>query len=234
MVGMLSDVGNYRKINEDYLGFYSKDDYNIYIIADGMGGHNAGEVASKLAVDTTIEYIKSLSLIDDMESVLIEGIKLANKKIFELSKSGEGLQGMGTTITACLVKDKHMIVANVGDSSCYIVKEEGIIKVTKDHSLVQQLIDEGSITEEEAIDHPNKNIITRALGTNISVEIDTFDVKLDDIKRVILCTDGLSNEVSLIEMYDIILKNDNEDACRQLIELSKLKGARDNISVIVF
>ncbi|WP_123054114.1 Stp1/IreP family PP2C-type Ser/Thr phosphatase [Clostridium sp. JN-1] len=234
MVGMLSDVGNYRKINEDYLGFYSKDDYNIYIIADGMGGHNAGEVASKLAVDTTIEYIKSLSLIDDMESVLIEGIKLANKKIFELSKSGEGLQGMGTTITACLVKDKHMVVANVGDSSCYIVKKEGIIKVTKDHSLVQQLIDEGSITEEEAIDHPNKNIITRALGTNISVEIDTFDVKLDDIKRVILCTDGLSNEVSLIEMYDIILKNDNEDACRQLIELSKLKGARDNISVIVF
>lgn len=234
MVGMLSDVGNFRKVNEDYLGFYSKDEYNIYIIADGMGGHNAGEVASKLAVDTTIEYIKSLSLIDDMENTLIEGIKLANKKIFELSKSGEGLQGMGTTITACLVKDKDMVVANVGDSGCYIVKEEGIIKVTKDHSLVQQLIDEGSITEEEAIDHPNKNIITRALGTNISVEIDTFDVKLDDIKRVILCTDGLSNGVNLSEMYDIILKNDNEDACRQLIELSKLKGARDNISVIVF
>ncbi|AYD40017.1 Stp1/IreP family PP2C-type Ser/Thr phosphatase [Clostridium fermenticellae] len=234
MVGMLSDVGNFRKINEDYLGFLSKNECDIYVIADGMGGHNAGEVASKLAVDTTIEYVKSLNSIDDMDNALVEGIKLANKKIFEVSKSGERLRGMGTTITACLVKDKDMVVANVGDSSCYILKEDGLVKVTKDHSLVQQLVDEGSITEEEAVDHPNKNIITRALGTNISVEIDTFDVKLNDIKKVILCTDGLSNDVSLSEMYDIILKNDNEDACKQLVELSKLKGARDNISVIVF
>lgn len=234
MVGILSDIGNVRKINEDFVGFYEGDAISIYIIADGMGGHNAGEVASKLAVENTISYIKSLESIDDMENVLIESIKLANEKIFELSKKNEELVGMGTTITAALVKDSKMIVANVGDSGCYVMKYNGISKITKDHSLVQQLIDEGSITEEEAASHPNKNIITRALGTNNSVEIDTFEIDLSDIKKVILCTDGLSNPVSTSEMYDIILNNNNKDACKMMVDLSKLKGGRDNISVIVF
>lgn len=116
-----------------------------------------------------------------------------------------------------------------------LIKKDGISKITKDHSLVQQLIDEGSITEEEAAVHPNKNIITRALGTNASVEVDTFNVNLKDINRVLICTDGLSNEVSVNEMYEIIMKNsNNKDACKQLIDLSKLRGGRDNISVIVF
>lgn len=234
MVGILSDIGMVRKVNQDFVGFYEGNDISIYIVADGMGGHNAGEVASKIAVDTTISYIKSLQSIEDMESVLVESIKLANEKIFELSKMKEELVGMGTTITAALVKNKRMVVANVGDSSCYIMNYYGINKITKDHSLVQQLIDEGSITEEEAARHPNKNIITRALGTNISVEIDTFEIDLSDMKKVILCTDGLSNLVSTSEMYDIILNNNNEGACKMLVELSNLKGGRDNISVIVF
>ncbi|NMM65637.1 Stp1/IreP family PP2C-type Ser/Thr phosphatase [Clostridium sp. P21] len=237
MVGMLSDVGNVRKINEDSVGFYQSENFDIYVIADGMGGHNAGEVASKLAVDTTIDYIKSfISFIDteSMKETLTSGIKLANEKIFSLSKSKDELNGMGTTITACLVKENNMIVANVGDSSCYIMRYGGIVKITKDHSLVQQLVDEGSITEEEAVSHPNKNIITRALGTNINVDIDIFDVDLSDALKIILCTDGLSNGVNLNEMYDIIMGNNNQGACKQLIELSKLKGGRDNISVIVF
>jgi PPM family protein phosphatase len=234
MVGILSDIGNTRKINEDFVGFYEDNDIGIYIIADGMGGHNAGEVASKLAVETAISYIKSLNSVDDMENVLIDSIKVANTKIFELAKMNEGLVGMGTTITVCLVRGGKMVVANVGDSCCYIMKYNGITKVTKDHSLVQQLIDEGSITEEEAATHPNKNIITRALGTNISVEIDTFKIDLSDIKKVILCTDGLSNLVNISEMYDVILNNNNADSCRMLVDLSKLKGGRDNISVIVF
>jgi len=234
MVGILSDVGNVRKINEDFVGFYEGNDISIYIIADGMGGHNAGEVASKLAVETTISYIKSLDSIDDMKSALRESIKIANEKIFHLSKANQELVGMGTTVTACLVRNGKMVVANVGDSGCYIVKYNGITKITKDHSLVQQLIDEGSITEEEAASHPNKNIITRALGTNMSVEIDVFEIDLSDMKKVILCTDGLSNLVNTSEMYDIVLNNNNEDACRKLVDLSKLKGGRDNISVIVF
>lgn len=234
MVGILSDIGNVRKINEDFVDFYENDSFRIYVVADGMGGHNAGEVASKLAVETTISYMKSLEDIGEIESALKASIKVANEKIFKLAKSSESLGGMGTTITVCLVKGTEMVVANVGDSSCYIMKYNGITKVTKDHSLVQQLIDEGSITEEEAAIHPNRNIITRALGTNLSVEIDTFTIDLSDVKKVILCTDGLSNGVSISEMYDIILNDNNDNACTRLVELSKIKGGRDNISVIVF
>lgn len=234
MMGILSDVGNIRKINEDSVGFYKDENLSIYVIADGMGGHNAGEVASKLAVDTTIEYVKSVDKAENMDQILKEAIELANEKIFDLSQSSDGLSGMGTTITACLAKDNKMFVANVGDSSCYIMRYNGIVKITKDHSLVQQLVDDGEITEEEAASHPNKNIITRALGTNIKVDIDIFKVDISDVFKIILCTDGLSNEVSISEMYDIILNNDNESACEKLIELSKLKGGRDNISVIVF
>ncbi|OBR94781.1 MULTISPECIES: Stp1/IreP family PP2C-type Ser/Thr phosphatase [Clostridium] len=233
MVGILSDVGKVRKLNEDFVDFYNGKNFNLYVIADGMGGHNAGEVASKIAVETTISYMKSNET-SNMEEDLLKAVSVANDKIYELSISHSQFGGMGTTITVCLVKDKDMIVANVGDSSCYVVKYDGITKVTKDHSLVQQLVDEGSITEEEAAIHPNKNIITRALGTNKSVKVDIFKVNLEDVNRVIMCTDGLSNGVNMNEMYDIIMNNNNEDACKQLIELSKLRGGKDNISVIVF
>ena len=233
MVGILSDVGKVRKLNEDFVDFYNGKNFNLYVVADGMGGHNAGEVASRIAVETIISYMKSNET-SNMEEDLLKAVSLANDKIYELSISHSQFGGMGTTITVCLVKDKDMIVANVGDSSCYVVKYDGITKVTKDHSLVQQLVDEGSITEEEAAIHPNKNIITRALGTNKSVKVDIFKVNLEDVNRVILCTDGLSNGVNMNEMYDIIMDNNNEDACKQLIELSKLRGGKDNISVIVF
>lgn len=208
MVGILSDVGKVRKLNEDFVDFYNGKNFNLYVIADGMGGHNAGEVASKIAVETTISYMKSNET-SNMEEDLLKAVSVANDKIYELSISNSQFGGMGTTITVCLVKDKDMIVANVGDSSCYVVKYDGITKVTKDHSLVQQLVDEGSITEEEAAIHPNKNIITRALGTNKSVKVDIFKVNLEDVNRVIMCTDGLSNGVNMNEMYDIIMNNNN-------------------------
>ncbi|WP_010240287.1 Stp1/IreP family PP2C-type Ser/Thr phosphatase [Clostridium arbusti] len=234
MVGMLSDIGLARKLNEDYVGVYEDDLKKIYIIADGMGGHNAGEIASKIAVESTIDYIKSLNKFDDPENILCEAIKIANTNIYNMASTDSSMSGMGTTITACLIIHDKIIVANVGDSSCFIVKTNDINKITKDHSLVQQLVDSGSITEEEAINHPNKNIITRALGTNISVDVDLFDINIKDILKVILCTDGLTNVVSKHEIYDIIIKNNNKDACSQLVELSKLKGSKDNISVIIF
>jgi len=141
---------------------------------------------------------------------------------------------MGTTITACLIFDKKLLVANVGDSSCFIVKDEALVKITKDHSLVQELVDNGTITEDEAQNHPNKNIITRALGTNETIIIDTFSLNIKDISKILLCTDGLTNELSSSEIYQIISKLDNESASLKLIEESKIKGGRDNISVIVF
>jgi PPM family protein phosphatase len=234
MVGLLSDIGNMRKLNEDYLGYFQDENKRFYVIADGMGGHNAGEVASKIAVETVIDYINSINDIEDGTVVLKNAITLANENIYKLSQGNEELNGMGTTITIGLIIKDSFFVANVGDSSLYIIKKDEITKITKDHSLVQQLIDSGSITEEEAKIHPNKNIITRALGTHAVVEADTFKVDLQGVIKIIMCTDGLTNEVNTSEMYDIVLKNENDVSCKKLIELSKQKGARDNISVIIF
>ncbi|SMC21594.1 protein phosphatase [Clostridium acidisoli DSM 12555] len=234
MVGILSDIGLVRKLNEDSVGLIEDDKKRLYIVADGMGGHNAGEIASKIAVESTIDYVNKEKEFNNPGEILTEAIKFANEKIFEKSEENLAMSGMGTTITACLICNKEMLVANVGDSSCFVVKKDFIEKVTKDHSLVQQLVDAGTITEEEAINHPNKNIITRALGTNNSVEVDIFKLNLEDIKKVVLCSDGLSNSVTKSEIYDIATKNNNKEACEKLIELSKLKGSNDNISVIIF
>lgn len=235
MLGILSDIGNVRKINEDSVGYFESSDIDIYAVADGMGGHNAGEVASELAIEGVIDYIKQNHQGSDIKEVLSEGIKCANKKIYDVASSSDDLKGMGTTITICFKKQDKMVVANVGDSSCYIIdNKRKLSKITKDHSLVQQLLDNGTITEEKARNHPNKNIITRALGTNELVEVDLFDVDLTNIIKCILCTDGLTNDVTYSEMYDIIMKNDNESSCKMLVDLCKSKGGRDNISVIVF
>ncbi len=235
MLGFLSDVGNVRKTNEDSVDFFESDDIDIYVVADGMGGHNAGEVASGLATKIIIEFIKKNHHDLDMKAVLSEAIKSANKEIFDAAAESEAFKGMGTTITICLKKQNKMVVANVGDSGCYIIdNNKKLLKVTRDHSLVQQLLDNGTITEEKARTHPNKNIITRALGTNEEVEVDLFDVDLNNIIKCILCTDGLSNDVTYSEMYDIIVKNDNASSCKMLVDLSKSKGGRDNISVIIF
>ena len=234
MIGALSDIGNHRKVNEDFLGYY-KDDYKkIYIMADGMGGHNAGEIASKLAVDSIIEFINSKASIENLENALIEAIKYANKKIYEVSKTDLSFYGMGTTVTACLISNSQMAVANVGDSRCYIINSQGIVQITKDHSLVQELVDNGSITQEEAEVHPNKNIITRSLGTSPKVEVDTLLLDLNTVFKVILCSDGLSNSVNSKEMLSIVETENHETACKELVELSKQRGSRDNISVIVF
>lgn len=235
MFGVLSDVGNVRKINEDSIGYLESSDYDIYAVADGMGGHNAGEVASDLAIKVIMEYIKNNHKGTELKKVLSEGIKCANKEIYDMASQSEALKGMGTTITICFRKQNEMIVANVGDSSCYIINSKReLVKVTRDHSLVQQLLDNGTITEEKARNHPNKNIITRALGTNELVEVDLFDLDLNNVIKCILCTDGLTNDVTYSEMYDIIIDNDNDTSCKMLVDLSKLNGGRDNISVIVF
>lgn len=233
-VGCLSDKGNVRKNNEDYLGYYFDENIQLYLVADGMGGHNAGEVASKTAVESCIRYVQNKEDISDIPTVLKRAVNYANMVVYEKSKKKLNLRGMGTTITACLIKDNDVVIANVGDSSCFVIDDNGMEKITKDHSLVQELIDDGSITEEEALIHPNKNIITRALGTKRYIDVDIFIKKVSDVKKIILCTDGLTNEVNREEMYDIIVKNNNREACIQLVELVKGKGGRDNVSVMVF
>lgn len=234
MVGFLTDVGNYRSLNEDYLDYFITDDYSAFVIADGMGGHNAGEVASKMAVDNILKFIKKNIDKYPMSEIIIEAFKKANNVVYEYACKNEKMYGMGTTVTACLISQNLLYIANVGDSSCFFIDDIGIRKITKDHSLVQQLLDEGSITEEQAMHHPNKNIITRAVGTSNDLEVDLYDLSNNKYKYIVLCTDGLSNEVEKEDIYKIVTSSqDVNEACKELINLAKERGGKDNISVLI-
>ena len=234
MVGIKSDVGIVRSLNEDYAGYIEEEEFKLYVVADGMGGHNAGEVASEMAVKAVEAYVKE-NYKEQGSNVLENAVLFANEKIYNKAIVGSEYKGMGTTLVAALVYRNTIIVANVGDSSCFGVIDNNITKITKDHSLVQELIDSGSITEEEGRNHPKKNVITRALGTNNVVNIDIFKVDINTYDKYLLCTDGLSNEVLkeeiLMEINDI---NDYNTACDKLVLLAKNRGGRDNITVLLF
>ena len=234
MVGMITDVGNVRKINEDYLSYSLEGNNAIYVIADGMGGHNAGEVASKMTVETIIESIKNKDVKATKED-LIDAINKANERVYHYSLSSSNLRGMGTTVTACLIDDNKAWIANVGDSSCFGITNNEIIKITKDHSLVQELVDSGSISENEAANHPKKNIITRAIGTSDKVDVDIFDIIENKYNKYVLCSDGLTNELTKEDIIEVI--NEEKDlslACERLVNIAKYKGGRDNITVLLF
>ena len=234
MVGVKSDLGNIRKLNEDYAGFYEEDKVKIYVVADGMGGHNAGEIASKIATNSIINYIKSKIKDGISEETLKESIEHANKKVYTLAYKSEEYTGMGTTIVACLVTTIGIQIANVGDSSCFIIKDNRVYKITKDHSLVQELLDAGSISKEQAINHPQKNVITRAIGTGKEVEIDIYNLNKDDYEYILLCSDGLTNDVDLEkELLELIYNCDIQQVCDKLVDRAKRNGGRDNITVML-
>ncbi|ATD54919.1 Stp1/IreP family PP2C-type Ser/Thr phosphatase [Clostridium chauvoei] len=235
MVGIKSDVGNVRKLNEDYALYKEEEKYRVFVVADGMGGHNAGEVASEMASKKVIEFIEKNFNYENRYNILKEAVEYANIKVYEFSHGEEEYRGMGTTLTACLITDEFIQVANVGDSSCYGIKGEVIEKITKDHSLVQELLDFGSITEEEAEKHPQRNIITRAIGTKEWVEVDIFKVNPKKYNLFLLCSDGLSNEVKSNDILSILSEYSNlGEVCEILIDLAKSRGGRDNITVVLF
>ena len=235
MVGLVSDVGLRRKLNEDSACYLERADFKIYVVADGMGGHNAGEVASKMAAEQIVQYIDENYSLECEETLISNAIKAANEDIYKFSKTNDKLNGMGTTVTAALVTPKFIYIANVGDSCCMAFKNGELKKITKDHSLVQELLDSGTISEVEAVNHPKKNIITRALGTCIDVEVDVFRLDINQYNLFILCSDGLTNEVTKEYILKII---DNENnyisIANNLVDLAKEKGGRDNITVLLF
>jgi protein phosphatase len=232
MVGLETNTGRIRSLNEDYAGFYEDYNYKLYVVADGMGGHNAGEVASKLAVESVINYIRGENSLDN---ALEKAVLYANDKIYELSMKDKKYGGMGTTLTACLIRENVIDIANVGDSGCFGINKDKIIKLTKDHSLVQELIDSGSLTEEEGRNHPKKNIITRALGTDKNLEVDIFRIKTGQYNKFLLCSDGLTNEVSKDEILKIVVNSDDlNQASSNLVSLANERGGRDNITVLLF
>ncbi len=233
LLGIETDVGNKRTFNEDSVGYYEEEDFGIFVIADGMGGHNAGEVASRIAIDTIIEYVINHKKDRSEEEILNEAILSANRKIYRESLLNESCNGMGTTLVGAFVRENNLTMVNIGDSRGYILKDGQLVKVTKDHSLVQELLDNGTITNEEAKNHPNKNVITRALGTNPVVTADYYSLDIRGVSKILLCSDGLTNEVSEEDIFRV-LQGYNGNQCMELINMSKKNGGRDNISIIIF
>jgi serine/threonine protein phosphatase PrpC len=228
-----TDIGKVRDINEDYVLTHKGDKYDLLIVADGMGGHNAGEIASKIAAVTIRNFIfEEFNNYEDKEELIRDAAVKANNEVYFESQRSDRLKGMGTTVTCCLIYGEKMYVGHVGDSRAYLINENGITKVTEDHSFVQELIKNGSITENEALKHPQRNLITRAVGTEKYVIVDTkvIDIKNGDI--VIMCTDGLTSYVTNDEIFDIVI-NFKENSIDKLIDMAKERGGKDNISIIV-
>lgn len=235
MVGFVTDIGNVRQINEDYGDYQIGERYKLFVVADGMGGHNAGEVASKMAIEGMLKFVEeNYGEIADNE-ILIEAVAEVNYDIYIHSKRANNLSGMGTTIAAVFETDDCVRIINIGDSVCYGIDKNSIDKITKDHSLVQELLDAGSISIEEAKNHPRKNIITRAVGTNIRVEVDQFTVPKGIYDYFVLCTDGLSNEVSEQDVFnEVRWSTDIKKSAKRLVKMANDAGGKDNITVLVF
>lgn len=232
----ISNIGKVRSENQDYYGNLELDKYSFFIVADGMGGYNGGELASKLAAKYYIEYIKNSNM-EDFSSIIDlqeEALQSANDKIYSLSKSYEQYANMGTTaVCVCVDYDKKSYhITHIGDSRAYIYSENKLQLITRDHSLVNDLIDSGSITEDEAKNFANKSTITRAVGvaSKIKPESRSLDMKESDI--LLMVTDGLTNELSDTEIEAIIANNSTADKISSsLVDLAIRNGGHDNITV---
>ena len=231
-----TDVGQKRKMNQDYV-FVSETPVgnlpNLFVVADGMGGHNAGDYASSHAVRVLVEEIRK-DIDYNPVKVIRHAIETANTEIINKARSEEGLYGMGTTMVVATIVGNYAYVANVGDSRLYVIQEQ-IRQITRDHSLVQEMVRIGEISEEEARFHPDKNIITRALGAERTVDVDFFDLQLEPGETILMCSDGLSNMVEDKKMEKIILDTEADLASkgRRLIREANQNGGKDNIAIVL-
>ena len=230
-----TDIGMIREVNQDYV-FVSETPIgnlpNLLVVADGMGGHKAGDFASKFVVQQLTKALAE-SQADGPEEAIREAILSANHQLIEKAKSDPQLEGTGTTLVVATVMDHTLYFANIGDSRLYILNEE-IKQLSKDHSYVQEMVRLGGIHPEEAKYHPDKNIITRAIGAKEQVQIDFFEYRLRKGDIILMCTDGLSNMVEDEEMHRIVMgARDVVEAVERLIERANRNGGNDNIGVVV-
>lgn len=225
----VSDIGKARDNNEDFLVVL--EDLNVFIVCDGMGGHQAGEVAAEIAAQTIAEGIRKLESFDFMKDIdaILES---ANGSIISHAKDNLATQNMGTTVVVGYIKENKLYIANVGDSRCYILGQDGIRQVSRDHSLVAELVKIGSISEAEAENHPDRNIITSALGIDDTFEMFKDEVTLGTSQYVLLCTDGLTNMVSSDEILSIFKSSSIEQVAQLLVDKANEYGGQDNISVV--
>lgn len=231
-----TDIGLSRDSNQDAV--YGSESLAgplpcLFLVADGMGGHAAGDLASRLCVETVVSEVES-SEEKGVIRVLDRAIRAANRAVYDRASSDISLDGMGTTLVAATIVDRTLYCANIGDSRLYVIDDDRIDQITHDHSLVEEMVRSGRLRREQARNHPEKNIITRAIGEGRDVQIDFFDVALNPGDTLLLCSDGLTNMLEDRQIFRIIKKEgDLEAAGTRLIEEANHNGGRDNISVIL-
>ena len=231
----ITDVGKKRKNNQDYV--FSSDTPigvlpNLFVVADGMGGHNGGDYASHFTADTIANEV-GVTTEGDPKEVLRSAISIANSRLRERALEDETLEGMGTTVVAATILERDLLVANVGDSRLYIIGDE-IHQITRDHSLVEEMVRAGGIDEETARHRSDKNIITRAIGATETVNIDFFRVPLRRTDTILMCTDGLTNMLEDEEIRAIVHgQRDIVEKAQKLVEAANNNGGKDNIAVIL-
>lgn len=234
----ITDKGAVRTQNQDC--FYIKkieDDLVTVLVCDGMGGHRAGNVASLLAVDVASAYLESLTM-EELEGApnehLIRSANLANEAVFRKAEQEPDCMGMGTTMVAAIIVRDKAYVLNIGDSRAYHIGEEGIVKISRDHSVVEDMVSRGDITPEEARLHPQKNLITRALGGDMKAKPDLYEKELKAGEFLLLCTDGLSNILTDQELlYEALHGGAPEGCCQRMLDLALSRGAPDNVTAVL-
>lgn len=229
-----TDIGQKRKMNQDYI-FTSQEPIgnlpNLFVVADGMGGHNAGDFASRYGVSVMVETVRRDKNFNPVK-IMRNAMEAANREVLEQSREDPAMAGMGTTMVACTLVGGYAYVANVGDSRLYLANDT-MIQISQDHSLIAEMVRLGELTPEEGRNHPDKNIITRAIGTADTVQVDFFDFRLNQDDQILMCSDGLSNMVEDARMFEILKDDSIEDKSEALIQEANANGGKDNIAVIV-
>ena len=237
IVSAKTDVGVLRKNNQDYcLAGEFEDGVTWAVVCDGMGGANGGNIASESAAKTVADklnggYHKAMND-NSIKHLILTSIEAANATVFSKSKFDDALKGMGTTIVLAIIKNSSLYIANVGDSRIYVVTENSINQLTTDHSVVQLMIDRGEITPEEAKDHPQRNVITRALGVEENIRIDFCQEIYNEGDIVLLCSDGLTNYVDNSTIYELCNTSDSYSLADVLVDKANENGGGDNITVV--
>ncbi|MFN2291273.1 MAG: Stp1/IreP family PP2C-type Ser/Thr phosphatase [Anaerolineae bacterium] len=239
MTAKLTDAGRVRPHNEDYVDYHIPADPqqlarkgSLFLVADGMGGHQAGEVASRGAVEiATAQYYSDTG--HDVPTSLVRAFRTANQELHAQAQGDPSKGGMGTTLVAAVILGQKVYVANVGDSRAYLISDRGIIQITEDHSWVGEQLRAGLLTEEQARRHPQRNLVTRALGSKPAVEVDLFEGEIDPGSSILLCTDGLTGRVEDGEIAAAVQQYAPQEACRRLVALANERGGNDNITVLI-
>ena len=234
----ITDKGVVRSQNQD--SYYLKpaeDDMIVAVVCDGMGGARAGNVASSLAVKAASTYLEELPrelLLQDPGEHLTQAAVLANEAVCLRAEQDEDCRGMGTTMVAVVLSGKKAHILNIGDSRAYLLGEEGVSKVTRDHSVVEDLVHRGELTPEEARSHPQKNLITRALGAEPEARADLYELELKTGEFLLLCSDGLSNMLTDQELlYEVLYGGVPETCCQRMLDIALSRGAPDNVTAVL-